>query len=131
VSLLGWSLWTNAMVLGVLVLVAAVRIDRWIRSRRRAPQLGTLPAQVRMRRSPAEYKCQAFPDGTWTVLYIHPGGERCETVGGRVSESEIAVGESLLQAAEREARTWIERRKVERARQQRLIDGGVTFTVPA
>lgn len=83
-----------------------------------------------MRLRPAEYECQAFPDGTWSVLYIHRGGERAESVGsGRVLDENRAMGESGLEAAERAAKDLVSQRKAdERAR---LLDGALTFTIRA
>lgn len=84
-----------------------------------------------MRRQRAQYECQAFPDGTWTVRYIHMG-ECCETVGsGKVPDGDIGIGESRLAAAKRAAKELVYRRKAEAAERARLTDGAVTFMITA
>lgn len=85
-----------------------------------------------MRVRPAEYECQAFPDGTWGVRYIHRGGERGEIVGGgRVLNEDRAMGESGLEAAEQAAKSLVSQRKAEAAERARLHDGALTFTIRA
>jgi hypothetical protein len=80
----------------------------------------------------AEYECQAFPDGTWSVRYIHRGGERAESVGsGRVLDENRAMGESGLEAAERAAKDLVSQCKAEAAERARLLDGALTFTIRA
>jgi hypothetical protein len=83
-----------------------------------------------MRLRAAEYECQAFPDGTWIVRYIHHGGERAETIGsGRVGEADRPIGESGLESAEQAAKDRVRQRKAEMAEHARIVDGAVTFTL--
>ena len=85
-----------------------------------------------MRQSPARYECQAFPDGTWSVVYIDLGGEQAETIGsGRVPEACRAMGESGLEAAKQWARELVRDRKAEAAERARLTNGAITFTIKA
>lgn len=80
----------------------------------------------------AEYECQAFPDGTWSVRYVYPGGRRVSGINsGRVQEDARPLGMSALQSAELAASDAVNEHKAEQAEQARLRDGCVTFTVEA